>query len=102
MTIQQGIPKGGAVAVNDLLDRCAKIQPGQEVLLVMRGTQGQWKVKSVERGKIALADQDSYSFIRTISQITGMADARPSYRDAQIFPQEWAWANACLAILCDP
>ena len=34
MNIQLGIPKGAIVAINDLLDNCAKIQPGQEVLLL--------------------------------------------------------------------
>ena len=30
----QGIPKGALVAISDLLDQCARIQPGQEVLLL--------------------------------------------------------------------
>ena len=34
MSIPIGIPKGAAVAINDLLDHCAKIQPGQEVVLL--------------------------------------------------------------------
>ena len=34
MTPQQGIPKGALVAINDLLEHCAKIQPDQEVVLL--------------------------------------------------------------------
>ncbi len=34
MTTQQGIPRGAAVAINDLLDHCARIEAGQEVLLL--------------------------------------------------------------------
>ena len=34
MSIQLGIPGGAATAINDLLDHCAKIQPGEEVLLL--------------------------------------------------------------------
>jgi hypothetical protein len=30
----QGIPKGAAIAINDLLDHCAGIQAGREVLLL--------------------------------------------------------------------
>ncbi len=34
MTNAIGIPKGAIVAVNDLLDHCAKIEVGQEVVLL--------------------------------------------------------------------
>jgi hypothetical protein len=34
MGSQLGIPKGAAIAIDDLLDNCAKIKPGQEVLIV--------------------------------------------------------------------
>src|SRR5512136_1676288 len=34
MTEVRPIPKGAAIAVGDLLDHCAKIQPGQEVVLL--------------------------------------------------------------------
>ncbi|MFH1488971.1 MAG: hypothetical protein ABII06_08715 [Pseudomonadota bacterium] len=30
----QGIPSGAAVAIDDMLDHCARIQPGQEVLIL--------------------------------------------------------------------
>ena len=34
MTNAIGIPKGAIVAVNDLMDHCAKIEAGQEVVLL--------------------------------------------------------------------
>ena len=34
MSSQLGIPKGAAIAINDLLDHCAKVQRGQEVVLL--------------------------------------------------------------------
>ena len=34
MNSSAGIPQGAAIAINDMLDHCAKIQPGQEVLIL--------------------------------------------------------------------
>jgi len=34
MTAMQGIPRGAAIAIDDLLDHCAQIQAGQEVLIL--------------------------------------------------------------------
>ena len=34
MTTRQGIPKGAVVAIDDLLDHCAKVQAGQEIVLL--------------------------------------------------------------------
>ncbi|MBW1802464.1 MAG: hypothetical protein JRJ85_17250 [Deltaproteobacteria bacterium] len=34
MTTRQGIPRGAAVAIDDMLNHCAKVRPGQEVLLL--------------------------------------------------------------------
>jgi hypothetical protein len=34
MTSHQGIPRGGAIAVDDLLDHCAKVTAGQEVVIL--------------------------------------------------------------------
>jgi hypothetical protein len=31
---QAGIPAGAAIAIDDMLENCARIQPGQEVLLL--------------------------------------------------------------------
>ena len=34
MAINQAIPQGAAIAINDLLEHCAKVQTGQEVLIL--------------------------------------------------------------------
>lgn len=34
MTTRPGMPRGAAIAINDLLDNCAQIQPGQQVLIL--------------------------------------------------------------------
>jgi hypothetical protein len=34
MTITSGIPQAAAISINDMLDHCAKVQPGQEVLIL--------------------------------------------------------------------
>ena len=34
MSTTHGIPRGAAIAINDLLDHCAKVQPGQDVLIL--------------------------------------------------------------------
>jgi hypothetical protein len=34
MSIQPGIPKGAIISIGDMLDNCAKIKPGQEVLIL--------------------------------------------------------------------
>jgi len=34
MTTHPGIPKGAAIAINDMLENCARIQKGQEVLIL--------------------------------------------------------------------
>jgi hypothetical protein len=34
MSNQSAIPAGATIAINDMLENCAKIQPGQEVLLL--------------------------------------------------------------------
>ena len=34
MMSKTGMPKGAAIAINDLLDHCASIQAGQEVLVL--------------------------------------------------------------------
>ena len=34
MRAMQGIPRGAALAIDDMLDNCALIRPGQEVLIL--------------------------------------------------------------------
>jgi hypothetical protein len=57
-----GIPKGAAIAVNDLLD-FAKVQPGQEVLILAH-VEGMY-------GSDNFVDQDAISWIQTAVQLKG-------------------------------
>ena len=34
MSIKLGIPKEAAISINDMLEHCAKIQPGQEAVIL--------------------------------------------------------------------
>ena len=63
MNIQLGIPKGAIVAINDLLDNCAKIQPGQEVLLLA-------EIEGLYGGD-SMVDQEAISWIHAAVQARG-------------------------------
>jgi hypothetical protein len=63
MTTLQGIPKGAAIAINDLLDHCAKIQTGQEVVLLAH-------IDGLYGGD-NLVDQETISWIQTAVQLRG-------------------------------
>lgn len=63
MSIQPGIPKGAAIAINDLLDHCAKIQPGQEVVLLAH-------IDGLYGGD-NIVDQEAISWIQTAIQLRG-------------------------------
>jgi hypothetical protein len=63
MSIQLGIPQGAAVAINDMLEHCAKIQPGQEVVLLAH-------IDGLYGGD-NLVDQEAISWIQTAIQLRG-------------------------------
>jgi len=63
MGIQTGIPKGAVIAINDLLDHCAKIEPGQEVLLLAH-------IDGLYGGD-NLVDQEAVSWIQSAIQTRG-------------------------------
>jgi hypothetical protein len=63
----QGIPKGAAIAIADLLDNCARVQPGQEVLILAQ-------VDGLYGGD-NMVDQESISWIQSAVQYRG---ANPS------------------------
>jgi hypothetical protein len=63
MSTQQGIPKAAAIAINDLLDHCAKIKPGQEVVLLAH-LDGLY-------GGDNLVDQEAISWIQSAIQLRG-------------------------------
>ena len=56
MAYTQGIPRGASVAIDDMLDQCAQIRPGQEVLILAQ-TDGLY-------GGDNLVDQQAVSWIQ--------------------------------------
>jgi hypothetical protein len=80
MTNQQGIPKGASVAINDLLDHCAKIQPGQEVVLLAH-------IDGLYGGD-NLVDERAISWIQAAIHQRG-ANASVLWIDEQAKPHAW-------------
>jgi hypothetical protein len=80
MSIMSGIPKGAAIAISDMLDVCAKIQPGQEVLLLAQ-------IDGLYGGD-NLVDQEAMSWIQSAIQARG---ANPSllWIDEPAKPHAW-------------
>jgi hypothetical protein len=94
MANQQGIPKGAAVAINDMLDHCARIRPGQEVLLLAH-LDGLY-------GGDNLVDETAISWIQTAVQARG-ANASVLWIDEQPKPHAWRLPPVLKAALaaCD-
>jgi hypothetical protein len=94
MTTQQGIPKGAAVAINDLLDHCAKIQAGQEVVLLAH-------IDGLYGGD-NLVDEKAISWIQAAIQQRG-ANASVLWIDEQAKPHAWRLPPVVKAALaaCD-
>jgi hypothetical protein len=67
MTNQLGTPKGAIVAIDDMLDHCAKVLPGQEVLILA-------EIEGLFGGD-SLVDQEAISWIQAAIQVRG---ANPS------------------------
>ena len=80
MAGQQGIPKGAAMAISDLLDHCAKIQPGQEVLLLAH-------IDGLYGGD-NLVDEEAISWIQAAVQSRG-ANASVLWIDEPAKPHAW-------------
>ena len=80
MSIPPGIPKGAAIAINDMLDNCAKIQPGQEVL-ILAYLDGLY-------GGDNFVDQEAISWIQSAIQLRG-ANASVLWADELAKPHAW-------------
>ncbi|MCJ7594256.1 MAG: hypothetical protein MUO52_05735 [Desulfobacterales bacterium] len=80
MSAPQGIPKGAAVAIDDLLDHCAKIQAGQEVLLLAQ-------IDGLYGGD-NLVDEKAISWIQAAVQQRG-ANASVLWIDEKAKPHAW-------------
>ncbi|MFC2005207.1 hypothetical protein ACFLUY_03170 [Chloroflexota bacterium] len=94
MSTQLGIPKGAAVAINDLLDNCVKIQPGQEVVLLAH-------IDGLYGGD-NLVDQEAISWIQSAIQFRG-ANASVLWIDELAKPHSWRLPPVVKAALaaCD-
>lgn len=94
MGIQPGIPKGAVIAINDLLDNCAKIQPGQEVLLLAH-------IDGLYGGD-NLVDQEAISWIQSAIQTRG-ANASVLWIDEPAKAHAWRFPPVVKAAMsgCD-
>ncbi|OGP95787.1 MAG: hypothetical protein A2157_17810 [Deltaproteobacteria bacterium RBG_16_47_11] len=80
MAQTQGIPRGAAVAIDDMLDHCARIQPGQEVL-VLAQIDGLY-------GGDNLVDEQAICWIQAAIQNRG-ANASVLWIDEPVKPHAW-------------
>ena len=80
MTARHAMPAGVAVAIHDLLDHCAKIQAGQEVLLLAH-------IDGLHGGD-NLVDEEAISWIETAIQLRG-ANASVLWIDEKAKPHAW-------------
>ena len=94
MTTLQGIPKGAAFAISDLLDHCAKIQPGHEVLILAH-------IDGLYGGD-NLVDETAISWIQASVQQRG-ANASVLWIDEEAVPHAWRFPPVVKAAItaCD-
>jgi hypothetical protein len=80
MTTTQGIPRGAAIAVDDMLDSCARIQAGQEVLILAQ-------IDGLYGGD-NLVDEQAISWVQAAVQRRG-ANASILWIDEPAKPHAW-------------
>jgi hypothetical protein len=85
-----GIPTGAAIAINDMLDHCAKIKPGQEILILAQ-LDGLY-------GGDNLCDWEAMSWIQTAVQLRG-ANASVLWIDELAKPHAWRFPPVVKAAL---
>ena len=94
MSIESAIPKEAAISINDMLEHCAKIQPGQEVVILAH-------VDGLNGGD-NLVDPKAISWIQSAVQMRG---ANPSvlWIDEPAKPHAWRFPPVVKAALaaCD-
>ena len=90
MTSPRGIPKGAIIAINDMLDYCAKIQPGQEVLILAQ-------IDGLYGGD-NLVDQEAISWIQSAVHQRG-ANASVLWIDKPAKPHAWRFPPVVKAAL---
>jgi hypothetical protein len=89
-----GIPKGAAIAINDMLDNCAKIQPGQEVLLLAQ-------IDGLYGGD-NMVDNDAIAWIQSAIRLRG-ANASVLWIDEPAKAHAWRFTPVVKAAIsaCD-
>lgn len=80
MSNQIGTPKGALIAIGDMLDSCAKVQPGQRVLILA-------EIEGLYGGDSAV-DQDAISWIHSAVQSRG-AEASVLWIDEPAKAHQW-------------
>ncbi len=80
MTNQIGTPKGALIAIGDMLDHCAKLQPGQNVLILS-------EIEGLYGGD-SMVDQEAVSWIQTAVQARG-AHASVLWIDEPVKAHAW-------------
>jgi hypothetical protein len=80
MTITSGIPQAAAISINDLLEHCVKVQPGQEVLILAH-LDGLY-------GGDNLVDEEAISWIQTAVELRG-ANASVLWINEPGVPHAW-------------
>ena len=80
MTSLLGIPKGAVIAIDDMLDNCARIKPGQEVVLLAH-------IDGLYGGD-NLVDQEAVAWIQAACQNRG-ANASVLWIDEPAHPHAW-------------
>jgi len=94
MSIQPGIPRGAVIAIGDMLDHCAKVQPGQEVLLLA-------EIEGLYGGD-SMVDQEAISWIHAAVQARG-ANASILWIDEPVKAHHWRFPPVVKAAMsaCD-
>ena len=94
MTSHIGIPGGAAIAINDMLEKCAGIQPGQRVLIVS-------ELEDLY-GKDWAVDETAVSWIQQAVQMKG-GDAAVLWIDEPAVPHAWRFSPVIKAAIpgCD-
>jgi hypothetical protein len=89
-----GVPKAAQISINDMLDCCAKIQPGQEVVLVAQ-------IDGLYGGN-NMVDQEAVSWVQSAIQQRG-ANATVLWIDEVSKPHAWRFPPVIKAAIsaCD-
>jgi hypothetical protein len=94
MTNQVGIPRGAAIAIDDMLENCARLQPGQDVLILA-------EVEGLYGGD-SMVDEQAISWIQQAVQMKG-ANASVLWIDEPAIPHAWRFPRIVKAAMrgCD-